>query len=161
MKSSLIAATLLLVVLGFALGSLPRRAALSGVALAASMALVGAALPEIDVRLAFAGVWGSLIAAALMVYWPKPIRKWRLLGWALPSVAGLCAGLLAAHSGGPGAAALIVPALFAALPAAWCVNRGWSIVPRVVTSWLLAVALLMAAIPYLVDHPGYVADHRI
>lgn len=161
MKSGLIAAALLFVVLGFALAFFPRRAAWSGAALAAGLALVGATLPEVDVRIAFSGVWGSLLMTALVVYWPEMLRKVPWIGWALPTFAGLCAGLLAGQEGGVAEAGLILPMLLAALPAAWCIARGWAIVPRVITSWLFAVALLMGAIPYLIDHPGYVADHRI
>lgn len=161
MKSSLIAAALLLVVLGFALAFLPRRAALRGVVLAASLVVVGAVLPRVAASLAFAGTWGSLSVAALAVYWPELVRRWPWLGWALPAIAGLWAGLLAGQDGGLATAAQVLPALLAAVPAAWSIARGWALVPRVVTSWLLAVALLMGAIPYLVDHPGYVADHRI
>ncbi len=145
MKSSSVAAGLLLVVLGFALAFLPRRAALAGAVLAAGMSLVGAALPGIDARLALAGVWVSLIIASLIVYWPKLVRKWPLLGFALPPLAGLCSGLLAGRDGGL-AAALILPLLLVSVPAVWCIQRGWTLVPRVVTSWLLTVALLMAAL---------------
>ena len=59
-----------------------------------------------------------------------------------------------------GALLPVIAALLLCLPAQFCVARGWAIAPRVVTSWLLAVALLVGAIPHLIVHPGYVPDHR-
>lgn len=159
MNGAATAAALLLAVLGFALAFMPRRTALWRAALAAGIALVAAAAPPVPPAAAFAGVWASLIVAAVWVYWPQRAGGTPGLGWVLAVFAGFWAGLSAGQDGGVLAGAQVLPALLAGAPAAWCIGRGWDIAPRVVTSWLLAVALLAGALPFLVEHPGYVADH--
>lgn len=75
--------------------------------------------------------------------------------------AGVWAGLVVAIEPVPVALAPVLAVLFIGFPARLCLARGWTIALRVVTSWLLAVAMLVGAIPHLVIHPGYVPDHRV
>ena len=51
-------------------------------------------------------------------------------------------------------------AISVVVPSTVAVVRGYAIAPRVVSAWLLAVTMLGAILPYVVAHPGYVADHR-
>lgn len=160
MNNAPIAAGLLLAVLACALAFLPRRVAIMGVAVTAIATVATVlALPSPPAEMALAGCWISLIIAALSVYWPKVGRRGRLLPVLFSANAGVWAGLVLAESTAALPAAL--SALLVVVPAALCVARGWTIAPRILTSWLLAVALLAGSIPYLIDHPGYVPDHRM
>ncbi len=162
MNNAAIASGLLLAVLACALAFLSRRVAIAGVVtagIAATAVALTVSSPETDVALT--GCWISLIIGALSVFWPKLARRGWLLPVAFSANAGVWAGLVLAADG---AAAALVPALLAlliVLPATFSVERGWTIAPRILTSWLLAVALLAGSIPHLIDHPGYVPDHRM
>jgi hypothetical protein len=102
----------------------------------------------------------SVIVALLAIrtYWPRPGLSGLTIGFAITSgfIAGaaISVGSSTSNLWPPMAAtALVVPALIA-------IERGYSIAPRVVMSWLLAVTALAAVLPYVVKHPGYVSDHR-
>ena len=161
MKGAAIAAGLLLGVLSFALAFLPRQTALIAAAVAALAAVAAHAVGGVTDTAAFAGCWISLILAALAVYWPQPLAGHRWATFALALNAGVWAGLVEASEGLATPLPRALLALLLGLPAAWCIARGWTIVPRVVTSWFLAAALLTATIPMLIVHPGYVPDHRL
>ena len=161
MNGALIAAGLLLAVLAFALAFVPRRTAFASAAMATAAAALTMALPTVPAGFAFAACWTSLGLAALSVYWPGLARANPALCMAFSVNAGVWSGALAQTAATGLSALMIVTVVLLGIPAAWCVDRGWSIVPRVVTSWLLAVAILVGAIPLLVAHPGYVPDHRI
>ena len=161
MKGAAIAAGLLLGVLSFALAFAPRRTALIAAGMAVLAAIAAHAVRGVSGPAAFMGCWISLGLAALAVYWPRPLagRRWPTLALALN--AGIWAGLVEASEGLATPLPRALPALLLGLPAAWCIARGWTIVPRVVTSWFLAAAVLTAMIPLLIVHPGYVPDHRL
>ncbi len=161
MKGAAIAAGLLLGVLAFALAFVPRRTALIAAGVAALAAIAAHAVGGVTTAAAFTGCWISLGLAALAVYWPEPLAGRSWLAFTLALDAGVWAGLVEASEGLATPLPRALPALLLGLPAAWCIARGWTIVPRVVTSWFLAAAVLTAAIPLLVGHPGYVPDHRL
>ncbi|MEO6153950.1 MAG: hypothetical protein ABIT09_05540 [Croceibacterium sp.] len=160
MRGAGIAAGLLLAALAFALGFVPRRVAIGGIVMAAlsTLAVAFTVTPH-DVDLTYAGCWLSLILAAVSVYWPRPARRLPWLCLAFSLNAGGWAGLVLASEPAAARPPWSLLALLLVIPATLCVERGWSLAPRVVTSWLLAVALLVGAIPHLVVHPGYVRDH--
>ncbi|MGB3794912.1 MAG: hypothetical protein WA957_01250 [Alteraurantiacibacter sp.] len=165
MTGGAIAAGLLLAALALATGFAQARQTIVALALAIFLALavvlIGVEAPS-DV--AFAGCWISVVATVVPIYLPGsfPFRRFSLSWPALGANAGVWAGLVL-----PGdllasrdlAGVLII--LFLAALSRFCVARGWPLVPRVVASWLLAVALLAGSIPYLVEHPGYVSDHQM
>ncbi len=161
MRGAGIAAGLLLACLAFALAFVPRRTAIAACVTAAAV-LVGAyflvASPFVEV--AFAGCWISLAIAALSVYWPETARSRGWLCLAFGGNVGIWAGLVLKTEAPASALLPVIAVLLLTIPARFCVARGWEIAPRVVTSWLLAVALLVGAIPHLIVHPGYVPDHR-
>jgi hypothetical protein len=45
------------------------------------------------------------------------------------------------------------------LPAAWIVRSGAPIVLKVISSWLIAIAMLAATLAWLPVTPGYMPDH--
>lgn len=162
MTGAPVAAGLLLGALGLALGFVPpRRAAIAaGMAALLTLALVVAAR-GMTPGIALAGCWISLLATCALVFWPAPLARLAGAPVIAGANAGLWAGLVLSNEASSQAVFAAMAALLLAVPAALCVRRGWTVAPRVVASWLLAVALLVGSIPYLVDHPGYVPDHRM
>ena len=161
MTGGAVAAGLLLAALALAAGFAPLRMMIAAIALAALAALVcimlGASAPEF---IAFAGCWISLLVTTLVTYWPG-IANRRPIAWPVLGVnAGVWAALVLDTQGGAGRVAVLAALLLVA-PSRFCVNKGWLIAPRVVASWLIAVAILVGSIPYLVEHPGYVPDHMM
>lgn len=157
----MIAAGLLLAVFAFALGFVPRKVALAAALVCVLAALASASFGGVPPGVAFTGCWASLTLAALSVYWPRTAQRTAWLCLAFAADAGIWAGLVVSTEAPWPATLQVLPVLLLGLPAAWCVDRGWTIVPRIVTSWLLAVAILVGAIPHLVVHPGYEPDHNI
>lgn len=155
------AAALLLATFAFALAFVPSRtrwrAAVVAAAALLTTALLAPAMPE---HVALTG-WGvTLIAVAIAVYAPAIAVNQPILPLLGALAAGAWAGALLAP-GGPGIAAayaLVFAGIVAA--ASLVVNRGWGLALRVATSWAVAVAILVGAMPYFIAHPGYVPDHR-
>lgn len=150
---------LLLAALGLALAFAPRRAAIAGLALAVAAAAAAAFAPApADWReVVFLGGWASLAATATATYPPRGLSSAATL--VLAANAGAWAGAMISVGG---ARVDLVPALIGliAFPiAALCVRRGGGIAPKVVASWLIAVAALAAALPFLAVTPGYLPDH--
>lgn len=156
-----VAAGLLLAVVAFALAFVGRRWALGGIAICALACVVAILLVRGSVpNWVFAGCWSSLIVTAVLVYFPQALQRWPGLALLLATNGGVWAALVVATQAPAMAALPILGTLALVIPAGLFVSLGWALAVRVVTSWLLAVALLVGAIPYLVVHPGYVADHR-
>jgi len=156
-----VAAGLLLAVCSFMLAFAPRRDALIGVLVSVAICLaVVIAVVLLPTKVAFAGCWISLIVTAMLVYFPQGLRPWRGIAPLLAANAGFWAGEVIVAEGDWRDALQVVPVVLLIVPAAFCVGRGWALPVRIVTSWLLAVALLVGSIPYLVVHPGYEPDHK-
>lgn len=155
------AAALLLATLAFALAFVPLRtrwrAAMVAAAALLATAVLAPAMPE-HVALT---VWGiMLIAVAMAVYAPAIAAGHPVLPMLGALAAGAWAGALLAP-GGPGPAAAYALGFAGVIAAASLVaHRGWGLALRVATSWAVAVAILVGAMPYFVAHPGYVPDHR-
>lgn len=149
--------------LACALGFLSWRPAFAGAGLAAAGTLTASLIiGPVPADIALAACWISLAFAALGVFWPRYSRRWLAGSWLFSALAGLSAGLALGQPdvGTHPLVVLSILPLVGAL-AMLCIGRGWAIAPRILTSWLLAVAILAGSIPYLVDHPGYVPDHRM
>ncbi len=149
---------LLVAALGLALSFADRRAMLGG-GLAFLVLALGAtfAHPDTDWREAILlATWASVIAISATVHWPRrlPIEVWVLL-----SVnAGLWCGLLVALGGSPSVLLKVVPWVLLCLPGTWLVKTGKGVAIKVVSSWLIAIAVLAAALS-TVPLPGYMPDH--
>lgn len=161
MKGAGLAAGLLLATLAFALAFVPRRiawaSACMAIVLMTAVALSTRQLPDV---IAFTG-WGAcLIAIALSVYWPRAAQRYAALPLAAAAAAGAWSGILLAGGQRSAVLALAAGLTVMVLASTAIAARGWDIALRVATSWLLAVALLVGAIPYLVAHPGFAPDHR-
>lgn len=162
MTGTAVAAGLLLAVLACALAFLPFRTAVAGAVIAAAATVVAAwTIKPVEEDIALIMCWVSLAIAAFCVFWPRYAQQRIVPVLLFCAMAGSWAGLVLGRPDGVGQAAVVATTLLLTFPAAICVKRGWVIAPRILTSWLLAVALLAGTIPHLVDHPGYVPDHRM
>ena len=146
-------------------------------------AAVGLALTFAESRLAWRSIAGLALAALLFSFAPLPanlqqpvfIGFWlSVIGTAVLAVAarefshplaiaaavndGAWAGALASVSESRAALAFALPISLLFLAGKWFMRRGYGIVPRVLSSWLIAVAAL-AMFVSLVPTPGYEADH--
>ena len=137
MRGGVLAAMLLCIALGMALAFAPARMRKACLALLAMCAALGfaARVPSTLSGAVFLASWISVIACAAAVHLPRGVPA---TAAALLSVdAGLCAGMLIALEG----------------------RRRLAIAARVASSWLIAIAVLAAALPYLPVTPGYLPDH--
>lgn len=150
-------AGLLCAVAGMMLGFAPIRQIVIGTLLLALIAIAASrvAVQVVPEWVALGGCWVGLLACALGVY--RPTLPSMAIG--LAAQAGFWTGVVAATTVDPNRSLLAVPAVLSCIPAAWLVRKGYRIIPYVVTSWLLAVAMIAAVLPLVVAHPGYVPDH--
>lgn len=157
--SGLLASTLLCAAYGVALAFAPRRAIPPALLL---MAIIGVLASLAPVRPGWretivltAAI--STAATALAVHLPNGLRSWQAGLLAINT--GVWAGASAAMEMGARDVLLAQVWALLCIPGAWFVSTGKAVVLKVVASWLLAIALLTAALPVLVETPGYVADH--
>ena len=104
----------------------------------------------------FAGVWASVVVAALAVHR-------REVGLLVPAMllaanTGIWAGAVTAISGSDRDLLRALPIALLAFPAGWVVAHRGGLAIKVLASWLIAVAILVAALP-MVATPGYAPDH--
>ena len=113
-------------------------------------------IPPRGVELVFLGCWASTVAAAAMVHFPQWLRGPAPLLFGLN--AGSWAGATVAVAGTTLDLAKASLWLALVLPGAWLVATQRSVAVKVVSSWLIAIALLAAVLP-IVPTPGYAPDH--
>ncbi len=133
-----------------------RRLAATLAAVAAALAFAQLPLPPKLVEVAFLGCWASLIVTAAMVHFSRNLIGYRPLAFAIN--AGAWAGATVAVAGTTRDLAAAAPWLALVFPGAWLVTTGRGVAVKVVSSWLIAIALLAAVLP-IVPTPGYTPDH--
>lgn len=144
--------------LGLALAYAPPKARVPAIlvfCLAAS-AMTLLALDAGIIEFVYLGCWASVIACAVSVHFPKWLQFRLVLGLAL--VSGGTAGAVLSLSGTSSDLLIALPCILTVVPAAWLVATSRGIVVKIVSSWLIAIALLSAALP-LTPTPGYEPDH--
>ena len=158
MRGGALPPALLCAGLGFALAFAPRSARAPALATLVATAVVahltgyGAANPDA----AFLGCWISVVVISALVHLPGGVGgKLALL---LAFTAGLWAGAVTSASGGWTALCIALLCVGVLAPAAWLAGRGYGLAIKVVSSWLIAVAILAAGLSF-VPTPGYVPDH--
>ncbi len=158
MRGSALPAGLLCAALGLLLAFAPRRSVAPALLLLAATATVVSLMPVKDswIEIAFFGCWASVILIASALHLPRGVPFWLTLALALD--AGLWGGAVIAGEGARDDLLLALPPVLVFLPGRFAVARGWAIAVKVVSSWLVAVALLAALLPTAAT-PGYVADH--
>jgi hypothetical protein len=150
---------LLFAALGLALTFAPRTA--WAPSLFALLATLGActfwSVPQVWLEGAFLGCWISVIATAASVHLPHGLSPTAAL--LLSINAGLWASAVVSVSGSRLDLLRALPCVLIFLPARWVMARNTSIPVKVVSSWVIAVAVLAATLQLLPVTPGYLPDH--
>jgi hypothetical protein len=159
MRGGALPPALLCAALGLALAFAPREArAPSLLALMLTTTAVSfAPIPQGWLEAAFLACWVSVIAGAASVYLHDGVGPRAAV--ALSLNAGLWSGAVVALGGSRLDLAKALPWALVVLPAGWMVRRRTSIALKVVSSWLIAVAVLAAMLQFLPVTPGYLPDH--
>lgn len=158
MRGGSLPPALLCAAFGLLLAHVPRHRVPPCLAIMAGSAILAALVPvpsSLD-DVVFAGCWASVVATALLLHWPRPLP--RPLLPALAANAGFWSGAVIALSGVPLDLARSLPWALVCLPAAMVLKTPARLGVKIVGSWLVAVAILAAAVP-LVETPGYEPDH--
>ena len=159
MRGGALPPALLCTALGLGLASADRKAVLLELVLLVVMACAIALtpVPGTWADTIFLGCWTSTIASAAIVHGPRTLKGEE--GFALALNAGVWTGAVIALA--PSKVELLeaLPLALCAWPAAWARRRGQAIALKVVASWVIAVAVLGAALQFLPVTPGYLPDH--
>ncbi len=157
MNGAPILVALLCASVGLLLSFSQRRTMAAGLSLLTAAALGTAWIGGVPVseHLALVAGAGAVGVTGLLVMLPRASHAWLWL--LLSGNAGIWAGTLVSLAGRPVMLSALLLALLA-LPGRWIVERGYAIVLKVVSGWLVAVGILAAALPMLTT-PGYAPDH--
>lgn len=149
---------LLSAALGLALAYAPPRARVAAILILWIVAPLAALLmlaPRWE-EAVFLACWAGVILAAASVHLPRGLRTKPALALAL--AIAVLAGSVTAAAGTLPALLMALPWVLVTVPAAWLIAHGRGIAVKIVSSWLIAIALLSAALP-LTPTPGYEPDH--
>jgi hypothetical protein len=159
MRGGVVPPALLFLALGLALAFSPRRAWRPS--LLALLATLGAGafvrVPQTWLEGVFFACWISVIATAASVHLGRGLKTWAAI--ALSLNAAVWASAVVSLSGSKLDLLKALPCVLIFLPAAWVVSRHASIPVKVVSSWVIAVAVLAATLQLLPVTPGYLPDH--
>jgi len=159
MRGGVVPPALLFLALGLALAFSPRRA--WGPSLLALFVALGAGafvrVPQTWLEDVFFGCWISVIVTAASVHLGRGLKPWAAV--ALSLNAAVWASVVVSLSGSKLDLLKALPCVLILLPAAWVVSRYASIPVKVVSSWVIAVAVLAATLQLLPVTPGYLPDH--
>jgi hypothetical protein len=114
-------------------------------------------LPQVWREGVFLGCWISVIATAASVHLVRGLSPAAAL--ALSVNAGAWASAVVCLSGARLDLLKALPCVLILLPASWVVGRHAAVAVKVVSSWLIAVAVLAATLQVLPVTPGYLPDH--
>ena len=159
MRGGIVPPALLFLALGLALTFTPRRA--WGPSLLALVATLGAVafvrVPQTWLEGVFFGCWISVIVTAASVHLGHGLKAWAAV--ALSINAAVWTSAVVSLSGSRLDLLKALPCVLILLPAVWIVSRYASIPVKVVSSWVIAVAMLAATLQLLPVTPGYLPDH--
>ena len=159
MKAGAAPAALLFLAVGLALAFAPRSARAPSL-LALLAALGGVTLaraPQAWLPGIFLGCWLAVIATAASVHLERGLGQFGALVLCID--AGMWAGAVLSLSGSRLDLLKALPCLLIVLPASWVVRRHDSVPVKVVSSWVIAVAVLAITLQLLPVTPGYLPDH--
>jgi len=150
---------LLFTAVGLALARAPRRVwgpvlvTLAGT----STVLTLVPVPPAWLEGVFLGCWVSVVATAATTYLTRGVGLLGALALALN--AGVWSGMVVVLGGTRLDLLEALPCVLVFWPAAWIVGLRAPIIVRVVSSWLIAIAVLAATLQCLPVIPGYLPDH--
>jgi len=159
MRGGALPPALLFAAFGLALSFAPRRYFAPGIALLTLVA-VPLSFFRLDAQWQdpiFLASWVSVVVAAASVHLPGERRLPLVVMLALNS--GLWGGAVIAASGNKLDLLKALPLTLLCLPGRWLVTKRWQIGIKVLSSWLIAVALLAATLQLTTPTPGYLPDH--
>lgn len=158
MRDGTLPAALIFAALGFALSFAPSRVRLPALLVALTSALVVLLFrfEEARTEAIYFACWACVILASASVHLPRGIGAKTAMVLALAG--GTTAGAVIGLTGSMRDLAVALPAYLVIAPASWLVATGRGIGVKVVSSWLIAIAMLAAALP-LTPTPGYAPDH--
>jgi hypothetical protein len=154
-----LAVVLLFSALGLALALAPRVAWVPSLA-ALGASFAGAALVPVhwaDPEGAFLTCWLIVAATAATVQLWRRINGY--IAFALSVSAGVSASAVAHLSGSHLQILAALPCLFLCVPGSWLAARGALLPMKIVSSWIIAVAVLAATLQFLPVTAGYLPDH--
>ena len=158
MRDGALPAALIVAALALALSFAPPRVRIPAfLAMAiAALAMMIFEFPREQANLVYLVGWAVVVLTAACVHWRGglPVRY----ALVLALLCGVVAGSVASLADGVRDLAAASPALLLFLPARWLVARGWGISVKVISSWLIVIAVLAAALS-LTPTPGYAPDH--
>jgi hypothetical protein len=159
MRGGVVPPALLFGALGLALAFTPRKAwAPSLLALLATLAASKfLPVPQAWLEGVFLGCWISVIVTAASVHLVRGLSSPAAI--ALSVNAGVWASAVISLSGSRLELLEALPCVLIFLPASWVVGRYASIPVKVVSSWVIAIAVLSATLQLLPVTPGYLPDH--
>lgn len=159
MRGGALPPALICLALAFALAFASRRALPQALlaAIAAALAASRFAIPAEWDDAVFLSCWSSVLVTALCVHLPNGLPTVPAVVLALN--AGLWTGAVTAAAGGPADLLIALPLLVLAFPGASLRRTGKAIALKVLASWLVAVAILAAALSVSPLTPGYEPDH--
>ena len=159
MRGGVLPPALVFVSLGLALTFSSRGAQVSSMIVLVAVLGVVAFIPVPQTWLegAFLGCWISVIATAASVHFVRGLSSYAAL--VLSINAGVWASAVVSLSGRRIDVLSALPCVLICLPASRMVDRYGSIPVKVVASWVIAVAVLAAALQVLPVTPGYLPDH--
>lgn len=151
---------LLFVALGLALAFAPRRSTwLFGLVslLVTLAALTFVPVPRAWLEFVFLACWISVIVAAASVHLKRELTP--RIAVSLSINTGVWASAVVSLSGAPLDLIKALPCILIAIPGSWMVARHASVAVKVVSSWVIAIAVLAAVLQLLPVTPGYLPDH--
>ena len=159
MRGGVLPPALLFAALGLALAFAPRAAWIpSMITLAITLAAVTwVPIPQNALEWAFLVCWISVAGTAASVHLSRRINLCGAL--ALSLNAGTWASVVTTLAGTRVDLVIALPWALLFLPVSWFVDRHGSIPVKVVSSWVIAVAVLVATLQLLPVTPGYLPDH--
>jgi hypothetical protein len=162
MRGGVLPPALLFTAMGLVLAFAPRRVWIPSVlVLIFSAGAVAISHPRVwsapAVEGIFAACWISIVVTSICVYFRRALSLWAVL--LLSMNAGIWAGAVIQLYGSSGDLAKALPCVLILLPASWVARRYGTIPAKVVSSWLIAVAVLAATLQLLPVTPGYLPDH--
>jgi hypothetical protein len=159
MRGGAVPPALLFAALGLALAFAPRRAwPPSLLALCTTLgAFAFVPVHRTWLEGVFLGCWISVIVTAASVHLKRGLSRSAAI--MLSFNAGMWASAVVSLSGSRIDLLKALPCVLILLPASWVVGRYASIPVKVVSSWVIAVAILAATLQLLPVTPGYLPDH--
>ena len=107
----------------------------------------------------FLACWTSVVVTAATVHLRHTLGP--LGTFVLSLNAGCWSGAVIAIAGTWPDLLKALPCVLVVFPAAWTAHRGATVVVKVLSSWLIAVALLAVTVQLLPVTPGYLPDHIV